>query len=323
MKYIITSLIAILAILTSCNEKYEPITLDEIRVSSSYVAIPATGGKVDVKMIAIDSWNITEVPAWLSVSDTVGNAGEVTLSFSAEASKETNSCTVKINCAGKTQLVNVVQMTEKMELPIYTCDDVNASPDGVTYRVKGVVTKISNDMWGNWYLNDGTVDGDGLYIYGTLDAAGAEKNFLSLGIEPGDIVTVEGPKSTYQGMVELVNVTVVNIEKSLIKADSLSVATIPMEGGEFTVYLTCKGDGVSVEAPAEWLSVKSVKTSGTSAEVTFKVSENEGGARDATLTFVTTKGGVTYTSTSSIYQEGAIPDAAAKLNAKAGGAAAY
>ena len=51
----------------------------------------------------------------------------------------------------------------------------------------------------------------------------SEKNFLSLGIEVGDIVTVEGPKTTYNGTVELVNVTVINIEKSLIKVDSLMV----------------------------------------------------------------------------------------------------
>lgn len=161
-------------------------------------------------------------------------------------------------------------------------------------------------------------------ISGTLDASGAEKNFLSLGIEVGDIVTVEGPKTTYGKTPELINVTVINIEKSLIKVDSLSTEKLPKEGGEFIAYLTCKGDDVSVDASAEWLSVKSIKTSGTNAEVTFKVAANEGGARDSELTFVTTKSGMTYTYTSAITQEGAIQQVTcAQFNAQADGSAEY
>ena len=63
-------------------------------------------------------------------------------------------------------------------------------------------------MYGNWYLTDETGT---IYIYGTLDAKGNEKNFLSLGIEVGDIVTVEGPKTLYGTTDELVNVTVVSL----------------------------------------------------------------------------------------------------------------
>mgnify|MGYP000063794915 CR=1 FL=1 len=50
------------------------------------------------------------------------------------------------------------------------------------------MTAIANTTYGNLYLNDGTGE---IYIYGTLDASGAEKNFLSLGIEVGDEITVQ------------------------------------------------------------------------------------------------------------------------------------
>ena len=105
-----------------------------------------------------------------------------------------------------------------------------------------------------------------IYIYGTLDEKGGEKNFLSLGLEVGDEVTVQGPKTTYGTTVELVNVTVININKSLVKVDSVANAELPIEGGEFTAYITCKGEGVSVEIPDDaksWLSISSIQSAGT------------------------------------------------------------
>ena len=80
--------------------------------------------------------------------------------------------------------------------------------DGRYYKVTGVCTSISNTAYGNWMLQDATGE---LYIYGTLDADGNRKNFESLGIQEGDTVTVVGPKKTYNGIAELINVTVVKI----------------------------------------------------------------------------------------------------------------
>lgn len=98
----------------------------------------------------------------------------------------------------------------KPEAQEATCAEIIAGEDGVTYRVRGEVTSIDNTLYGNWSLKDETGE---IYIYGTLDANGQTKNFESLGIAVGDIVTVEGPKETYNSIVELVNVTVVKIEK--------------------------------------------------------------------------------------------------------------
>ena len=167
----------------------------------------------------------------------------------------------------------------------------------------GTVTKIANTTYGNWYLNDETGE---VYIYGTLDAKGNEKNFLSLGIEVGDEVTVEGPKTTYNGTVELVNVTVVNINKSLIKVDSLSTTDpLPVEGGDVMAYVTCKGNGISVEIPEDakdWLFINAI----TGNTVTFHALPNEGGDRETTVVFKTTDGKKNYTSEVSISQKGAI-----------------
>ena len=311
-KYIIPAFIAVVAAMfTGCSEDNDPSYLGEINVSQSYVGLPADGGSVSVSLAASDSWTVKNVPAWLTVSPESGSAGTTNLTFSAGKASSTNEATITIECGGQTQEINVIQMTEKVELPISTCAEVVAGEDGKSFRVKGACTAIANTTYGNWYLNDGTEE---VYIYGTLDAKGAEKNFLSLGIEVGDILTVEGPKTTYNGTVELVNVTVINIEKSLIKADSLMVDgvkgnVLPLEGGEFEARLTNKGKGISVDVPADaqaWLSVLGVQTSGNTSIVKFRAAANTGGDRKTTLVFKTTDGKKEYTTQAEVSQKGAI-----------------
>ena len=193
-----------------------------------------------------------------------------------------------------------------------TCADVIAGPVGEIYRVKGRVDRIINTIYGNWYLVDETGE---IYIYGTLDANGLSKNFLSLGIEEGDIVTVEGPKGVYNGMVELIDVTVLNIVKCPIKILGFDPqdATIPMTGGNLTVNLFCgTSNGVSVDIPIEatdWLSVVSI-TDGDEPVVTLHASANPGDERSAMVTFKTTdNNGSEYALRATIYQKGSIVDA--------------
>ena len=306
LKHIFTALVACLSLAVGCEDDIERY-LDEVKVSSSYVAIPAAGGSKTITVNAVDSWSFSDVPAWLTVTPASGTAGETEVTFKAEAATSTNEATLHLNCAGVSQIINVLQMTEKTELPISTCAEVNKGEDGVTYRIKGTVTKIANTTYGNMYVDDGTGE---VYVYGTLDATGAEKNFSSLGIEAGDIVTVEGPRKTYSGTIELVNVTVISIEKSLIKVDSVSVTSaLPLEGGEFKAYLTCKGDGVTVVVPDDaksWLSVSAIETKDNNATVTFNAAANAGGDRSTTLVFNTTSAGKTYSAQTELSQKGAI-----------------
>ena len=307
LKYFIPSLVAVVAaIFTGCSKDNDPTYLDAIRVSQSYVALSTNGGSTSIDIQAKGSWTVSGAPEWLSVSPASGT-GDGSITFSADAA-EGRTCSVSISCEGETQIINVIQGLVSIENA--TCAEVLAGPDSKTYQVTGVVTSIANTTYGNWYLNDGTGE---VYIYGTLDAKGAEKNFSSLGIEVGDQVTVQGPKTTYNGTVELVNVTVVKIVKSLIKVDSLTVdgvvsSELPVAGGEITAHLTCKGTGVAVEIPAEakeWLGVTS-STVGANPTVTFYAKNNEGGDREVTVTFKTTDGSKEYTSQATITQKGAI-----------------
>ena len=324
LKNLFLALAAFAATAVSCV-KAELAQLDEIQVSQSYIALPVEGGSCDVTVTATGSWEITDIPEWLTVAPASGVAGKTVVTFSAEATSATNESVLKLLCAGKTQLLTVLQMADKVELPITSCAEVNAAEDGITFKIKGTITAIENTTYGNLYVTDET---GSVYIYGTL-YEGAEKQFSKYGVEVGDIVVVEGPRGSYKGSPQLVKATILEIEKSLIKVDSVDpeTAELPIEGGILTITLTAKGDGVDVVIPEEnksWISVSGMKVSGTSAVVSFNIAENAGGDRSSELSFKTTKGGKTYTAVTSFSQKGAIIEAtAAEINAAVDGDTQY
>ena len=307
LKHFIPSIVAVVAAMfTGCSYDKDSTYLEAVKVSQSYVALSTTGGSASIDIQAKGSWTVSGAPDWLNVSPASGS-GDGTITFSADAA-EGRSASVNIDCNGETQIVNVIQGL--VTISPATCAEVLAGPDSKTYQVTGTVTSIVNTTYGNWYLNDGTGE---IYIYGTLDSKGGTKNFSSWGLEVGDQITVQGPKTTYNGTVELVDVTVVKIVKSLIKVDSLTVDgvksdVLPVAGGEITAHLTCKGNGAAVEIPADakdWLGVTS-STAGANPTITFYAKANEGGDRETTVTFKTTDGSKEYTSQATITQKGAI-----------------
>ena len=331
LKYFIPMFIMALAMLTSCSDDEVVTYPDGLRVSSSYMALPVEGGSASIDVYCNQKWEVDTVGAfpkkepWFDYSVSSSDKGQV-LTITADETLDGRSTSIKlVTEGGTTQIINVMQGLSTVSTA--TCAEVIAGPDSKTYQVKGVCTSIANTTYGNWYLNDGTGE---IYIYGTLDKNGATKNFLSLGIEVGDEITVEGPKTTYGSTIELVNVTVIAINKSLIKVDSTYVGGVasnelPLEGGELTAYVTCKGQGVTVDIPEdakEWLSISAIKNGGS--EVVFKAAPNTGGDRNTTVIFKTTDGKKEYTSQMTIAQKGAIvPLTVAEFNAKEVGDVQY
>ncbi|MDO5447392.1 MAG: BACON domain-containing protein [Prevotellaceae bacterium] len=326
LRYFIPCLMALVAVVaTSCSDDNDPTYLDDLKVSTSFVSIPEEGGSATVTVNAKADWYITccdtckifnhdhmtkgkasNYLSWLNIDKTSGQAGENTVTFSAEKYLGGHEGTVYLHSGDDVQIINITQGI--VAVSEATCAEVLAGPDGKLFRVTGTCTSIANTTYGNWYLNDGTGE---VYIYGTLDAKGQTKNFLSLGIEEGDVVTVEGPKTTYGTTVELVDVTVVNIQKSLLKVDSVKEESFPVEGGDITVYLTCKGEGLYVDMQEEfkeWLSITSI-TGGTNPTVKLHADANPAGDRGAVVEFKTTKDGKEYVKTVELNQAGAIVNA--------------
>lgn len=308
LKNIFLTIAACLAFV-SCDEEFVIPTMDELQLSNTYVSINKDGGSATIELTAADSWSIdaTQIPEWLTISPISGGAGAATVSFSAEATTKTRKVSDLIITVGeKSQYINVEQSIGIVPVSNATCAEVIAGADGKTYRVAGAVTSIANTTYGNWYLADETGE---IYIYGTVDATGAY-NWSSFGIEVGDVVTVEGPKTTYNGTVELVDVTVVNVEKSLIAAVDKEV-TATKEGGVVDVRMICKsGYGVNFNIPDDyksWITVQSISAgAGDTTIVSLNVAANEAGARNATLEFTTTASGKVYSTQVALAQEGSI-----------------
>lgn len=309
LKYIFPLLVAMLAVMVSCEKESDVTLLKEIRVSSSYVAIPEAGGSQEITVTATDEWTLEKVATekdpvdWLDISATSGNVGESKLTFKAEKALDGRTAEVLIKSGGVTQRINVIQGESKVSES--SVAEAMIAPDGKTLILNGTITKIENTEYGNWYLTDDT---GSILIYGTLDAKGQTKNFLSLGLEVGDDVTIQGPKGTYNGP-QMVNVSVTDIRKSLIKVDSVENEVLPIEGGEFVAHLISKGDGVSVDIPEDaksWLSISSIQSEVDTVIIAFKAEANAGGDRGTTIIFNTSSKGKEYSTETTITQKGSI-----------------
>lgn len=271
LKHIIASFAAAALFLTGCTLELEPVqSLEGLAVSNDYFTLATEEGSSEsITVTGDESWSIENAAGWLSVSPTSGSAGQaVSVTFKAlSASTAARKAEVKIVMGAKTKIINVNQAAPKgVEIPPSTVKEIIEGPDK-SYKVTGTVTKITNTHYGNWYINDGTVDGDGLYIYGTLDKKGADNSSAnswdnlndpnyanSWSLSVGDKVTIEGPRQVYNGTVELVNVTIVKIEPSLIDA-SLSSPVIGPEARLDTLFVSSKVQPLLVSVDADWVKV--------------------------------------------------------------------
>lgn len=313
-KYFFIALIAVAGFFASCSDDKDLGQLDGIQLSQSSLSIPVEGGQVEFDVTSVADWKfvtndkkgnpVDSIPAWISSSCKGGSAGTTHVVFNAAATKGANNSTFKLVSGAQTQYITVIQGV--LNPPFSTCAEILAGNDGETYKVKGTLTKLSNTVYGNWYIKDATGE---VYVYGTLDANGSAQNFASLKLEEGDEVTIQGPRTTYGGSPQLKNVTVLSYTKSLIKVEELDKDTLDKAGEDFRVSLTVKGEGVTVDIPEadqSWLSVKGIVTSGTKAEITFHANANAGGARSSSIGFTSTKGKQSSTVTAKVYQLGSI-----------------
>ena len=312
LRYFIPAFIALVgAMMVSCSDEDTVTLLDEIQVSRSYVPINLEGGEATIDVNAKADWSFEEagIPEWLTITPMEGKAGETKVKFSAPAANNGRNADLKINCAGRTQNIKIIQ-----GLPVVqdaTCAEVIEGPESKTYRVTGAITRWANnyEKYGNMWISDGTGE---IQIYGMADKNGklANNPVASWGLEIGDVITVEGPKSVYNGITELVDVKVVKIVKSLLKIEGYDPedATIPQEGGDVNVSLNCKGNGLSVEIPESaknWLAISEI-TAGSTPTVTFHANANAGGDRSAVVTFKTSNGSQESAVTATINQIGSI-----------------
>lgn len=324
LRYLFSTILASALMFVGCTQESIE-SFENIKLDKTYLVIPDTGGEVtlsfkttiDWKFADSDEWpNVIEyekdkkdengnpvvkssTPSWLTLKEGPmgGQAGEYNLVFSAPAIDGGREIEIEIKAGVNSQFFRVRQ--GKMTAVEATCADVIAGADGKSFIVQGVCTSIANDYYGNWYMNDGTGE---IYVYGTKNADG-EYDWESFDIEVGDSVKVEGPKTTYKDVVELVDVSVVKVIKSLLKLPEETYMA-ETDGETFEVKVAYKGKGVFYnisEDCASWVSVDNMEfKSGTpsklipnpadTAIVTVSVLPNDGKTREGLIVFSSSNG---------------------------------
>lgn len=333
LKYIIPSFIAVIAMFTGCSDDNEPTYLDNLKVSSSYLAFDVKGGTQKITVTATEDWSMdfmvpvkadslddekgivkynvptsqmaTKENKWVKVSQLSGGAGTTDISFTVGATTATRSVTIRIKAGDKYQNIIVAQIDDS-PTPESTVKDVLKGVDSKTYRVTGMCGKIINTSYGNWYMVDN--EGNELYIYGTKDASGAY-NWKKFNIAPGDLVTVEGARTTYKSTVEIVDATFVSVKKALLLSKETN-KTIDKEGKPFNITITQKGEGLSFKSDVDWMTIEPGYTVNKKGDLVFTINPSEnatGKNREGTLTFKSTKGKEESVLTVSIIQLGTTP----------------
>ena len=333
--YILVSLAAVCALATGCVKTNLGEDLADIKVSKSVVALDSEAKKTDkITVTAASDWNFYNpsqdiaslkeaftakqnkvkadttnfksdttslgafrIPSWVIIDKTSGKAGETEVTFSAKsATAACNQVTLKIVAGNAFQYINVQQGEPVVKQA--TCEEVNAGAKGATFKVRGTVESIQDAAkYGNWYIADETGH---VKVYGTKDSDGATASgaLVKYGVDVGDILTIEGPKDVYGGETELVDVTVLKIEKSLLKlADASATREVGKEGGDVEVNLIVKGGNLDIAPAADWIKISGISTKpkqkkdpSDTTVVTLFVLENVAAERTAEIKFKSASG---------------------------------
>ena len=300
LKNILTAIASSALLFAGCTQEYEISTLDEIKVSQSYICIPADGSDTHVSLETTVSWELVSevraedeegddvldeggnfvydkvaLPEWLTVSQTSGSAGEFDITFSAEAlddptaGRELNLAIWALDDNGNPTGIKQYLIIRQGEIAASeaTCQEVIDGPDGKTYIVTGTCTVIENTKYGNWRLADET---------------------------------------------ELVDAKVLAVEKSLLQSVATEF-TVTKDGGNVEAQFIVKGDGLEFDLPEDlssWITITNIRTF-TDEEsgdlitgVTISVAPNEGDARVATIPFTSSSSEGTSTANVIINQSG-------------------
>ena len=259
------SILAGAALAAGCAQEQVISSIPEFKVEKSYLGLPLEGGIATAPVTATASWSFdtASIPDWLTVSPLSGGSEVQGIVFAADANPGSSERTANllVNVGGKQQRFTVIQAGPgAYDAPLSTIAQVMAGSDGEVFRVRGTVSGVRNTNYGNIDIADET---GSLYIYGLFNGMGqypkdASGGWSSFGIEPGDIITVQGPRTMYGSTLELVDATLIKVEKSLIAIDPSEVFLESAEAGTFTLSVVSKADGMAVIPSADWIKLTDI-----------------------------------------------------------------
>ena len=181
------------------------------------VAAAATSAKFSILANNLtEDWTVTTEATWITSYTKSGKeSGDIEIAFEANTVEEERTATFTVKSAGVADVTLTLKQEAYSPIVDATIAEVLAKEDGSTpYRVRGVVSGIVMDSsdptkynaYGNFYLTDETGT---IYVYGLLpEAGGATKQdvLTTKGVKEGDVMTVVGPKTSYNSNPQMKNV---------------------------------------------------------------------------------------------------------------------
>ena len=253
-------------------------------ISQDVMSYTADGDEIEFEVIAHNGFNATVTATtdaeWISfvhngdyiyatAEPNDGDAREAVITFSAEGYKSVE-VTVKQDAgenAGEDD--GTITVAEFLELK----DTANE------YQLTGKITNVANTTYGNFDLTDATGT---VYVYGLLTPEGAsQKQWAAAGLKQGDIITIKGKYSVYNGSPQIKNAVYVSHKSIKLDKESLQ---FDAEGSSMDVTATLVNatDAISVSVDNSHFTV--ALKSGTTYTVTAPANETEE-AIYANLTF--------------------------------------
>ena len=296
-KLFIAIVIPALALLAACRPESD--VLPRISTDKGIFEVAEAGGDVVVKLLSDEDWTAAVSPA--TTLDEVD--GISVTPASGKASPEEQTVTIKVaNNAGYNRAALVSFIGSKLSgavtvnqkgalgervLKLTVQEFLDKEPDAtVFYELTGTVTKITDEFYNDFWLNDGTADGDGIYTYGLFESKGASRiNYYmqQMDIREGDELTMRAVRSAYNGQPQAGSAYYVSHKKSAKPSIALGLEKYEAGATGETFELPVNSNAVTwtLSSDVDWLSFEPATGN---ASTTVKVTVAAGPDAEGTIT---------------------------------------
>lgn len=209
---------------------------DYLNVSTSEISFAAEGGEATFTVETNVEGAVSVVSSNTQFVVAEEN-GVYTVSAAANETSEEITGTITISVGDLSKTIAVTQAAPIVVIEATVAEFLAAAVSETdVYQLTGTITQVTNDTYGNFYINDGTGK---VYIYGLYSPEGVEKYWGASGAKIGDDITIQTVRSSYNGSPQGVNAIFVG----LVSPGTLAFWTL----GSDTVSFTADGGSKSVD----------------------------------------------------------------------------
>lgn len=249
-------------------------TAPRFTISQDAEKFAAEGGEIEFEVIAHNGFS-AEVTATTDVEwITFLHNGDVINATAEKNDDATRSATITFSAEGYDSVEVIVKQDagENAGGDTMTIAEFLELKDTETeYTLTGKITRVVNTTYGNFDITDATGT---VYVYGLLTPEGAsQQQWAAAGLREGDIITIKGKYSLYNGSPQIKNAVYV----SHVVAQFIEATAVTVDANETTATIAVSANiAWTATCDANWVTdyTKSGTNDG-SITVTMKANESE------------------------------------------------